>query len=473
MLFKVFSCVKVLIFCFVLLGLGLSSSLALDVHINSIGCGGCHNTHGNMIPRPTCESCHINGSHPNLKKDPFGNPKVDAEGRFIFEKKISAVLTQDIPVPNPQKAHSPFPTFHFQTLSCFACHEPYIEDPNDIEIVQKTALKDFSVNSTYPRTQTELEIAGPVIRPAYVWWRNGKLYPALLETELKWVEVYPLNSGDVDPYTAVSLCGLPTDSTTPQNGDTALALNTWNELDCVFNTLTSYYTNWMGGTARPNLYLTINPGILTHRIFRVSEVPPLGSPKNGGCLNCHSSDDPTSPNYSPYSYGFFTGLRPFFKPPVDGGKGLVMYNDSQGIKRIKIFIQRTFDDWGLPIPGTAEPIMDYLGANDTIPNVVSNRIWLETNFSNDYLNGLESPGIAGIQRPVANFYWQQEDRTSYSMDFDASTAICPSGNCTYEWDFDGDGAFDISSSILVDNTVIMPSWAYASAGTYDVTLMLP
>jgi hypothetical protein len=31
----------------------------------------------------------------------------------------------------------------------------------------------------------------------------------------------------------------------------------------------------------------------------------LGSPAKGGCLMCHSSSNPSSPSYSPYSVGFF------------------------------------------------------------------------------------------------------------------------------------------------------------------------
>ncbi len=35
----------------------------------------------------------------------------------------------------------------------------------------------------------------------------------------------------------------------------------------------------------------------------------LGSPDKGGCLMCHSSSDPSSPSYSPYSVGFFDGNK--------------------------------------------------------------------------------------------------------------------------------------------------------------------
>jgi hypothetical protein len=49
----------------------------------------------------------------------------------------------------------------------------------------------------------------------------------------------------------------------------------------------------------------------------------LGSPAGGGCLMCHSSSDPTNPNYSSKSVGFFDRKVKLFSQPTDGGNGLV------------------------------------------------------------------------------------------------------------------------------------------------------
>jgi PKD domain len=49
----------------------------------------------------------------------------------------------------------------------------------------------------------------------------------------------------------------------------------------------------------------------------------LGGTNRGGCLSCHSSMDPNSPNYSKYSVGFFEGYQ---QPIENAGMGIGQYD---------------------------------------------------------------------------------------------------------------------------------------------------
>ena len=78
--------------------------------------------------------------------------------------------------------------------------------------------------------------------------------------------------------------------------------------------------------------------VVSHNEESLASGKILGAPSGGGCLMCHASSDPASPNYSPKAVGFFDKQHTLFDQPVDGGRGIVqtIVNDAGGnpVKRV-------------------------------------------------------------------------------------------------------------------------------------------
>ena len=76
------------------------------------------------------------------------------------------------------------------------------------------------------------------------------------------------------------------------------------------------------------------------------------------------------------------------------------------------------------------------------------------------------PGNSFSKAPIPDFRWRPGlPQTDEQITFDASGSVDPDGTIdTYEWDFNGNGSFDQSS------TSPMADYTYTSPGSYNVTL---
>ena len=104
-------------------------------------------------------------------------------------------------------------------------------------------------------------------------------------------------------------------------------------------------------------------------------------------------------------------------------------------------------------------------------------------YTQAYLEALMDPSTAGVQKPAAWFSWEQVvesaandgfhhdtsaersgNNVTQTIRFDATASICPSGNCEYRWDLDG----DMQPDMVVTTPVL--EYTYSNPGTYNVTL---
>ncbi len=68
-----------------------------------------------------------------------------------------------------------------------------------------------------------------------------------------------------------------------------------------------------------------------------------------------------------------------------------------------------------------------------------------------------------LTQPTASFTGTCDTTTSGLMIYNATSSTCPSGSCTYGWNFGGSGT-------ATGGTTATPTFQYASSGTYTVTL---
>ncbi|MEW6118387.1 MAG: hypothetical protein AB1553_16050, partial [Nitrospirota bacterium] len=236
----------------------------------------------------TCASCHITRTHPNTGS-----------------------------APNPAIAHSSFPAFHFDLIDCRTCHIPVINGP------YKEILADLTAGPyrTFERKQMKESPAGVNYQPLYVW-REGvsagsplQIAPVSTLAAASWSDRLPDGSYAALPLRLVRRAaeGLRAyygdangdglyDWTlnAPQNGSTALIINTRTEISDMVNQLR------LLGVNEPVLTISVGTFTLSHNVATKASGKILGSPAGGGCVMCHSSDDPASPNYSTKSVGFFS-----------------------------------------------------------------------------------------------------------------------------------------------------------------------
>ncbi len=381
----------------------------------------------------TCESCHITRTHPNSSA-----------------------------APSPAAAHAAFPAFHFEKIDCRACHIPAVNGP------VKRVLADLTAGTyrTSERGQIRENPTGAAYRPLYIFRHrdlNGalKIEPVTTQATAFWSDQTPEGSRSVLPRIAQraaeafreiqgTSAGIYNWTLNrPQNGDTALIVNTQAEITGMVEQLR------LQGAAEPVLTIGIDQVVPSHNLATKSSGKILGSPAGGGCIMCHSSSDPASPNYSSRSVGFFDKTYTLFDQPADGGRGLVqtLMNDSGGnpVKRVDIRFS------AFKIDGSSLSL-DLSGADgETAGNTINQ--FEVIGIEATYLATLLDPQAAGIAKPTASFSWVSDASVSKQVNFDSAPSTC-SGACTYTWDF-GD------SGVASGPTI---SHVYASAGAYPVKL---
>ena len=433
----------------------------------------------------TCEACHISGNHPNIPKDAYGAAVLNANGNY--DLTLTSGATVEVPVP--WQAHSNMPAFHTTMIDCRTCHIP------ELNFVKKQLVADYLVGPyrTGPRGQFKKSPTGIHYKPLYVWMARNheatftQIVPVTPEVNAVWVDGDPLHptfqrlgkkaaenfrtlSGDLDGdgWYDFSL-------NHPQgNGtrtDTALIVNTSNEITQMVNQLAGM------GVTTPKMNLYVTAFTVSHNVKPIADNMTLGSPKQGGgCVMCHSSSNPADSDYSAFSVGFFDKQHLMFNNPNDdngtpGNPGLKQ-TDVGGTLRI--------------LYSFCDVNASTLSDGDNVPNTVDQAACLGYNATQ--VGYYTSAGTAGTAKPSAWFSWvqkiyspgfesgdnsstpdhvdtsamRQDTNVTQTVIFDASASICPSGNCTYYWDFENNGAF-VAGSVVQEHY-------YAVNGTHDATL---
>ena len=433
---------------------------------NGMICQACHSDHA-WIDRPTCEGCHISGSHCDpgftcIRKGPDGSAYLDENGSYILDVLDPDTWTTrswEVPVAS----HDGFPTIMFADVDCRTCHIV------DVRYTKRPWVADYTTIGPDYNATTELGVReqftqSPPGTPPYYAWTQGsdgveKVYPVLSYLRAAWEDA----NGEI-PFSNVTAAAQAVfgfaDSTIPEGGDHALIVNTRDEIVAMVSELEA-----QGHTG---VKMVLRPGfrILNHSVAPVGLGKILGETR--GCIECHSSSDPASPYYTPYSRGFLNRYYRFFDQPVEGGKGLVQYVDVDGPH---VSAEFCGVDTGL-----------WIQDNETVPDGVPG--YLCQGYSPDVAMYLMNPGSAGIPMPSAWFGWVQKvtsnatDTTESAVRsdtavtrtviFDASESICPSGNCTFRWDFESDGAWDYNTT--QDERVV--EWTYGTGGAFNATLLV-
>ncbi|MBI4516035.1 MAG: PKD domain-containing protein [Deltaproteobacteria bacterium] len=383
----------------------------------------------------TCQSCHINRTHPNTGS-----------------------------APDPASAHAAFPALHFDRIDCKTCHIPLVNGPMKLDTVDFTAgyyqqgareqrsaapsgigFKPLYVWRTKTHDGSGMHIV-PVSVVSVAWWGDALSWnldgsaaaqrPVLQRTAQVAAEALRAAYGDSDGNGTYDW---PLNRA--QGGDVALIVNTAPEVTDMVARLRT------GGVAEPVMNLSFEQQTVNHNVAPKSSGRILGSPAGGGCVMCHSSSDPNSPDYSIKSVGFFDKTFTLFGQPTDGGAGIVqtavnIAGSATAAERIKAVFD-TKSDTGSAV------VIDLSGSpGSTIRNTLNQ----------DELLGRAAyadPTVAGVPSPTAMFSYVLN---GLSVAFDASASYCPSGNCSYSWNF-GD---------LSAGSGVAPSHTYGAAGTFSV-----
>ena len=417
----------------------------------------------------TCEACHIQGAHPRITG-------VTADGDFIMERAKGGTVV--VPVPT----HTGLPSHHLVWIDCRACHIP------ELNFVKKQIAADYLVGPyrTGPRGQF-LKAAqgenGIHYKPLYMWTKRAhtggqsQIIPVATMVSAVWADGDPSRptfqrlgaqaakavraaSTDSDGDGLLDFC-LNHPQGTGSNKDVALIVNTPSEITAMVNQLKGL------GVGDPKMVLYVNAFTVSHNVRPAAYA--LGAEAKGGCLSCHTSSDPSNPNYWPYSAGFFDKQHLMFNAPKDdGGTG------SPGLRQTVIGGGRAV------IYAFCDVNASLLGDGEEIPNYVDQSACL--GMSTEDLAVALNPAYHGVPKPSAWFSWVQvvtsqaantteaalraDTNVTQRVILDASASVCPSGNCTYKWDFESDGVFDLNSTDpIVRHT-------FASAGDHNVTLLV-
>ncbi len=387
----------------------------------------------------SCENCHITRTHPNAGS-----------------------------APDPSAAHSGFPALHFGKIGCRTCHIP------EVNGTRKQVAADHAAGP-YQGTDREQLIENPAgvhykplhqFRPdnhlgsghkiepittlaSFEWVSGGTFQPVLQRIATQAAEGRRAASGDAD---GDGFFDWPLNR--PQAGDTALIVNTTAEIADMASRLQA------AGIPDPVLNVVLGKIDLSHNVAPRSSGKILGSAAGGGCLMCHSSGDPSLPNYTPLSYGFFDQTHVLFNNPVEtdgacGGAAGVMQTTINGTRRVRM--QFT----GLKTTGAAFAL-DLADVPDCTPvrNTVGQGEVM--GYSASDISSLTNPGTAGVLKPQAYFSWVRSAAVNYRIDFDATGSTCTNAPCDYTWSL-GDGTNALGTTV---------SHTYAAAGSYPVALMI-
>jgi hypothetical protein len=430
----------------------------------------------------TCESCHITGTHPN------------ASG-----------------APNPAAAHAGIPSIHFNKISCKTCHIPFLNGPYDQDVA------DFTVGpyQTFERTQVQQAgSTGVGRRPVWLWkvtehgvgpGSHAEIQPFGIMTTTVVANATSV-TGDPAQYECGSIT--PTyqrvgkkaaenlrahyDDTNsdgvydwrlnaPQNGDIALIVNTQTEI-------TDFVTQLrLLGVANPVIHFYFNQFSISHNVMPKAgswcancsmdtdndgqEDPGerkyiLGSSAGGGCVMCHSSSDPNSPNYSPKSVGFFDRQHTLFSQPTDGGNGLVQTAIATQSPLPSGTLEAINIKFPIKLPnGASSSINLSMAPGQTVRNYVTQSEVL--GYSQDKLAKLMNPlAIAGASgsKPKAKIKVRKTGNARGLEVQITDQSVCPSGStCTKVLKVDTTNDDTCDPQTVVD----------ISSGTANYTFSLP
>jgi hypothetical protein len=255
----------------------------------------------------------------------------------------------DPPVP----AHAGFPAVHLQKIACSTCHIPEV-----YAAPGRLKYRDWSVGTFKGGFRNMLDwnydlVTGshktvPVLRMWMTKEGEKKIIPVLPSVMPIWVKG-TTNTGAESGSDTAAPDSYPIDASLAapvKHRDTAFAaqnlkaarpdlnirLNSGNMIP-LFDGF-SLGDSWVIDTKDDiDSMLSVNPGFasklkLFFTPFDVTHgVAPkewaLGGSKRGGCVNCHSSADPASPNYSPKSIAFFESYQ---QPLNNAGMGIGKYD---------------------------------------------------------------------------------------------------------------------------------------------------
>ena len=258
----------------------------------------------------TCESCHIDGTHPNK-----GNATVPA--------------------------HTGLPANHLAKIDCRTCHIP------TLNFMKKVLAADFS-SSPYPevgieRNQVIANPAGLGYKPLYMWMDNGhktgeyRIKPVAIGSTFVWKDngpasaKLPLNKRFATSFVTAYRADVGDTDTdgkydwtinSPQGGDTAIIVNTADEIAGVAAKIDAAGSVNMDHAA---LNIFVNQFSISHNVGTA----PLGA---GGCVDCHTANN--SPLFSAQvmtgnAFDDAAGYKgQVFRQPADGGVGLEMTCDA-------------------------------------------------------------------------------------------------------------------------------------------------
>jgi len=188
----------------------------------------------------------------------------------------------------------------------------------------------------------------------------------------------------------------------------------------------------------------------------------LGSEAGGGCVMCHSSSNPSDPNYSNKSVGFFDRTHTLFSNPTQtdsacGDTAGMHQTTIGGVKRVAVKFSTIKSD------GSANTI-DLSDVADCAPvgNTLNQGVVLGytstqlANLMGMFASNPEPTPVAG--GPTARFSYRV---TGKAVEFDGSSSL---NTTSWIWDFGGAGTSSGSDPAK-------PTFTYTDAATYTVTLI--
>ncbi|MCX7793178.1 MAG: PKD domain-containing protein [Thermodesulfovibrionales bacterium] len=417
----------------------------------------------------TCESCHITKTHPNA-----GNA--------------------------PTPTHAGFPSVHFVKIHCKTCHIPVVNGP------VKQFLADFSAGPYrgFARVQSvEMPSTGIGLKPLKTWQKREdgiKLVPHGTMAASVWVDGSPAKPTFQRYARAVAvnyrafvgdangdgLYDWPLNR--PHDGGTRVShiVNDPPEIAgfvARLNNPTGFGISGVPSISDPvlniyNIVFSISHNI--QPITRDAQGKPVPGPLKtytftkpdgttgtfqrntgplgiNGCVECHSSSDPNSKNYSPKSIGFFDMDYTLYlnssrlTQTCTDSAGNIDPNCTTGKRRVRYVLS-------YKNPDGSSNIID-LGSRaahgQTVPNTVNQAEVM--GYSSYDVTMLTDPATAGIPKPRAQFAYSLN---GLNISVKTSTASCSSTSCSYNWSF-GDGS--TASGLTA-------SYTYSQPGTYTVKL---
>jgi hypothetical protein len=142
------------------------------------------------------------------------------------------------------------------------------------------------------------------------------------------------------------------------------------------------------------------------------------------------------------------------------GKEIEIIGAGQGGADFKTIIASVVKDADPAVSGTvyltyptAVVASAALGAEVIVPgNPTANGApYIKKNSLADYANEMHN-GNWPVMQPMtaAKFTYTNDSTTSYKVNVDAGTSACPNSitGCTYSWDFDNDGVYEVTGSVL-------------------------